>query len=252
MTKDSHQPDYIIRKRRTTSWYWVWATIILILLLGALALGYWLSERQYRSFGSANERLVNIRTQLEEANNSKIHWQQQYQVEHQVTAALKNDIQKLNTQIHNLEKEKQAFLRIFDPNAVESGLQIASFIWESVAGNANQFNFRLMLIQAGQQQRDVSGSFKILLVGKENGKEKSYSLQELEALSQQETQFKFRYVSSHRGTFNIPEGFEPELVRVQATSSGRGGETILQDFPWQVVLQQQIPNENEVENENVG
>lgn len=250
MTKESHQPDYIIRKRRKASWYWSWAGFVLIILLVAIGLGYWLSERQYSGFGSSNERLGNLRTQLDEANNGRIHWQQQYQVEHQVTAQLKDEIQKLNTKIHNLEKEKQAFLRIFDPNAVESGLQIASFVWESVAGKANQFNFRLMLIQAGQQQRDVSGAFSITLVGKEEGKEKTYSLLELEAFSQQDTQFKFRYVGSHRGTFNIPEGFEPELVRVQVTSSGRGGETIVQDFPWQVVSQQQTPNE--VEDNNVG
>jgi len=250
MTKDSYQPDYIIRKRRKATWYWSWAGFVLIILLGSIGLGYWLSERQYRGFGSANERLGNLRSQLEESNNSLIHWQQQYQVEHQVTGQLKKEIQKLNTQIHNLEKEKQAFLRIFDPNAVESGLQIASFVWESVGGKVDEFSFRLMLIQAGQQQRDVSGSYSITLVGKENGKDKSYSLQELEALSLQDTQFKFRYVGSHRGTFNIPENFEPELVRVQVTSSGRGGETLLQDYPWQDSSQQQTPNE--VEENNVG
>ena len=250
MTKDSHQPDYIIRKRRKASWSWSWSAFMLIILLGAIGLGYWLSERQYQGYGSANERLGNLRSQLEESNNSLIHWQQQYQVEHQVTAELKKEIQKLNMQIHNLEKEKQAFLRIFDPNAVESGLQIASFVWESVAGKVDQFNFRLMLIQAGQQQRDVSGSYSITLVGKQDGEDKSYSLQELEALSQQDTQFKFRYVASHRGTFNIPDGFVPELVRVQVSSSGRGGETVLQEYPWQVDSQQQSPNE--VEDNNVG
>ena len=75
MTNNSNQPDYIIRKRRSSSWYWSWLGAILLLMLAAMALGYWLNQRQHTFSDTAQEQFDQLRMQLEDANAGIAHWQ---------------------------------------------------------------------------------------------------------------------------------------------------------------------------------
>ena len=230
MTKDPNQPDHIIRKRRTTTWYWSWAIIILIVLIAAMALGYWLNKRQHGMTATAQQQFQMLKEQLDQAQEGQTHWQQQYQIEHEITQQLKTELDKLHRQNRNLEKEREALQRIFDPDGVESGLQIASFVWEQ--GLDTMYRYRLMLIQAKQQSGSLKGTITISIVGEEAGERKSYSFEQLQGNDSNNNTFDFTYVSTHTGTFQLPEGFEPSFVRVVAATSGRGAKSVLQDFTW--------------------
>jgi type II secretory pathway pseudopilin PulG len=230
MTKDPNQPDYIIRKRRTAQWYWAWTLIIFIVLLAAMALGYWLNKRQHGLTATAKEQFQQLRLQLDEAQSGQTHWQQQYQIEHEITQQLKTELDQMHRENKNLEKEREALQRIFDPDTVESGLQVASFVWQN-EGN-NLYQYRLMLIQAKRQTENLEGTIKISVVGEEAGQRKSYSFDEIKGTDNYNSTFDFTYVSTHTGSFQLPEGFEPKFVRVVAATTGRGAKSILQDFTW--------------------
>ncbi|RDX35273.1 hypothetical protein DZA37_00595 [Kangiella sp. HD9-110m-PIT-SAG06] len=230
MTKDPNQPDYIIRKRRTSRWYWSWASLILVLLLASMALGYWLNKRQHGMTATAKQQFETLQEQLDEAQAGQTHWQQQYQIEHEITQQLKTELDNLHRQNKNLEKEREALQRIFDPDAVESGLQIASFVWEPALGEG--YRYRLMLIQAKRQSSDLKGTITISIVGEEAGERKSYTFEQLQGSDSNNSTFDFTYVSTHMGTFKLPQGFEPSFVRVVAATSGRGAKSVLQDFTW--------------------
>ena len=230
MTKDPNQPDYIIRKRRTAQWYWAWSLIIFIALLAAMALGYWLNKRQHGMTATAKQQFEMIQEQLDEAQEGQTHWQQQYQIEHEITQQLKTELDSLHRQNRNLEREREALQRIFDPDSVESGLQIASFVWEQGLGDV--YRYRLMLIQAKQQSGSLKGTITISIVGEEAGERKSYSFEQLQGNDSNNNTFDFTYVSTHTGSFQLPEGFEPSFVRIVAATSGRGAKSVLQDFTW--------------------
>jgi len=235
MTKDPNQPDYIIRKRRTAQWYWAWSLIIFVALVAAIALGYWLNKRQHGLTTSAKQQFEQIRQQLADAQAGQTHWQQQYQIEHEITQQLKAELDNMHRQNRNLEKEREALQRIFDPETVESGLQVASFVWH-YEGN-NQYQYRLMLIQAKRQTGKLSGKINISIFGEEAGSRKSYNFEELKGTDSHNSTFDFTYVSTHTGSFQLPEGFEPKFVRVVAATSGRGAKSILQDFSWKPTKQ---------------
>ncbi|GAA4361916.1 DUF6776 family protein [Kangiella marina] len=230
MTKDPNQPDYIIRKRRSATWYWVWTFVILVMLLAAMALGYWLNKRQHGMTATAQQQFLVLQEQLGDAQAGQTHWQQQYQVEHEITQQLKAELDKLHRQNRNLEKEREALQRIFDPDAVESGLQIASFVWEQ--GLGGEYRYRLMLIQAKRQSGALKGTITISIVGEEAGERKSYTFEQLQGADSNNQTFDFTYVSTHQGTFQLPQGFEPSFVRVVAATSGRDAKSVLQDFTW--------------------
>lgn len=243
MTNDPNQPDYIIRKRRTSTWYWSWSLVILFALLAAIALGYWLNKRQHGMTTSTKEQFDHLMSQLDEAEAGQTHWQQQYQVEHEITKQLKVELDKLHRKNKNLEREREALQRIFDPDAVESGLQVASFVWEE--SSEGEFRYRLMLIQAKRQTGSLKGNVKISVIGEEAGERKSYDFKEIEGTDSQNGVFDFTYVSTHTGSFTLPEGFKPKFVRVVAATTGRGAKSVLQDFTWKPTNQS-----NEVEQTN--
>ena len=173
---------------------------------------------------------------------------QQYNVEHQVNVELQKNLKQQQQQLRNLQKEQEAFQRIFDPNAIESGLQIASFVWERTS--VTDYSYRLMLIQAKQQVKDISGNFTISVFGEENGNSKNYDFAAIGDLTDTNSQFKFRYISNHQGSFNLPEGFTPTFIRVVATTKGRNAKSILQDFAW--LNEQKHDTQTEVIQSNVG
>lgn len=248
MTNKSNQPDYIIRKRRSSSWYWGWVGVIVLLMLISMGIGYWLNQRQHSFSDTTKEKFAQLSTQLEDANAGIVHWQQQYNVEHQVNIELQKSLKEQQQQIRNLQKEQEAFQRIFDPNGIESGLQIASFVWEQVS--VTDYSYRLMLIQARQQTKDIAGSFTITVFGDENGNAKNYDFTSIGDLTETNSNFKFRYVSNHQGNFNLPDDFKPAFIRVVATTQGRDSTSILQDFAW--LNGQKHDTKTEVVQNNVG
>lgn len=245
MTKDPNQPDYIIRKRRSTTWYWAWTLVILLVLLGAITFGYWLNKRQHGMTATAKEAFTELQQQLEDAEASTAQWQQQYQIEHEITQQLKSDLGQLHQENRNLEKEREALHRIFDPESVDSGLQIASFVWDQVSSNS--YRYRLMLIQAKRQNRSLEGTVTISIVGEEAGESKSYKFKQLKGTDSNNGIFDFTYVSTHTGSFVLPEGFKPRFIRVVAATSGRGAKSILQDFSWKPTNQSDDVEEKNVE-----
>ncbi|AOE50723.1 DUF6776 family protein [Kangiella sediminilitoris] len=233
MAKDPNQPDYIIRKRRSGTWYWAWALVILFLLVAAMIFGYWLNKRQHGMSVTVQERFDELQERLTEAEAGQTHWQQQYQIEHEITQQLKTELDKLHRQKRGLEKEREALQRIFDPDAVDSGLQIASMYWEEAQSNV--FQYRLMLIQAKRQSDSLKGNIKISIVGEEAGERKSYDFDALNGTDSQNGKFDFTYVSSHTGSFEVPDGFKPSFIRVVVATAGRNAQSVLQDFTWKPI-----------------
>ncbi len=230
MTQDDHKPDYVIKKRRSSQWYWAMILLIIAALVAAISLGYWMNQKRYDFSETAEQQYHQLQQSLKEANTSAIRWQQQYEVEKAINQQLRAHTFDLELKLHNRNKEVQAYQRIFDPDSVESGLQIASFNWEPV--NENQYQYRLILIQAKQQTTNISGKYELSLVGTQAGKDKEINFNELEAVTAKERQFRFKFMEARNGSFSIPNDFVPKFIRVIVTSSGRKGKSILQDFSW--------------------
>ncbi len=230
MTQNDHKPDYVIRKRRSSNWYWAISLLIVVALIASGLVGYWLNQKRYDFSETAEQQFNQVQASLEEANAIAVRWQQQYELEKAITKELRQHTFDLELQLHNRKKEVEAFQRVFDPDSVESGLQIASFIWEPIS--PDHFRYRLILSQAKTQTTNISGKYSIELIGSQEGQNKSISFNELESLTDKERQFKFKYMEVRDGLFKLPENFQPKNIRVLVTSSGRNGKTIAQDFVW--------------------
>lgn len=230
MTPQSHKPDYIIRKRRSGNWYWATTLVIFAALAAAAGFGYWMNQKQYDFSETAQEQFEQVQASLNEANSSAVRWQQQYQLEKSINEELRKHTFELELKLYNRNKEVEAFQRIFDPDSVESGIQIANISWEKNA--SNRYQYRLILIQAKQQKLAISGQYELALIGKINDEVQEINLNELESLKDSDRKFRFKYMEVRNGQFELPKGFEPQSIRVSVKTSGRNGKSIVQEFEW--------------------
>ncbi len=96
-----------------------------------------------------------------------------------------------------------------------------------------QFNLRLVLVQAMKHDRTVSGDVTLSIEGSEDGNGKTYALTELvPADANTDWPFSFRYFQDFDRQIVLPDGFTPELVRVEVRSRTRSIASIEETFAW--------------------
>lgn len=131
------------------------------------------------------------------------------------------------------QRDAIAFYRgIVSPEDGRSGLRVQDLV-VSRSGAERQFNVRLVLVQARQHDRKVSGDVNLTVQGQEDGVEKAYSFTELAAgAADTDWPFSFRYFQDFNRQLVLPEGFTPERIRVEVLSKTRSIKSIEESYDW--------------------
>ncbi len=96
-----------------------------------------------------------------------------------------------------------------------------------------EFNLRLVLVQAMQHDRKVSGDVNLSVEGSQDGVEKSYAFTELlPPEASKAWAFSFRYFQDFDRQIVLPDGFTPERIRVEVRSRTRSISSIEESFAW--------------------
>jgi len=96
-----------------------------------------------------------------------------------------------------------------------------------------EFNLRLVLVQAMQHDRKVSGDVNLSVEGSQDGVEKSYAFAELlPPDANKGWAFSFRYFQDFDRQLVLPDGFTPERIRVEVRSRTRSIASIEESFAW--------------------
>lgn len=131
------------------------------------------------------------------------------------------------------QRDAIAFYRgIVSPADGKSGLRVQDL--KLLRGNAErEFVVRLVLVQAKQHDRRVSGEVNLSVEGNQDGEDKSYTFTELiPEKAEKSWPFSFRYFQDFDRQLVLPDGFTPERIRVEVRSKTRSIESIEQSFPW--------------------
>lgn len=131
------------------------------------------------------------------------------------------------------QRDAIAFYRgIVSPADGKSGLRVQDL--KLTRGNAErEFNLRLVLVQAMQHDRKVSGDVNLSVQGNQDGVETVYTLTELNpAESEKGWPFSFRYFQDFNRQLVLPDGFTPERIHVEVHSKTRSIASIEESFAW--------------------
>lgn len=133
------------------------------------------------------------------------------------------------------QRDAIAFYRgIVSPADGASGLRVQDI--KLVAGRSErEFSVKLVLVQAMQHDRRVTGDVVLAIAGEESGEEKTYTYSELRPEDADENwAFSFRYFQDFERQLVLPDGFTPLTVNIEVRSKTRSIGSIEESYAWAV------------------
>lgn len=131
------------------------------------------------------------------------------------------------------QKDAIAFYRgIVSPADGNKGLRVQDL--RLTRGSAErEYNIRLVLVQAMQHDRKVSGNVNLTIEGDQDGIDTTYSYaQLLPEEGKPEWAFSFRYFQDFDRRVILPDGFTPHQVNIEVQSRTRSIASIAESFSW--------------------
>ncbi|MDG2018986.1 MAG: hypothetical protein P8J25_06010 [Porticoccaceae bacterium] len=120
------------------------------------------------------------------------------------------DMQK---QLYRREQELKLYREMLQDNNKSTGLSVGNF--HIVRAGERLFQYDWVVQQKTHEAKNLRVNAKIWVVGIQDGEGKNLSLNEIDAeVDDLPIQLKLKYFSINRGFIKLPEGFNPEFVRV--------------------------------------
>jgi len=152
-------------------------------------------------------------------------------VDSEAYGRVSREIDDLHSQIVELNEELAFYRGIMAPTDGQNGVQVQTVQIEPADGD-RAYRVRLVLVQVGRQDRRISGSLRVAIVGVGAKGSDRLALRAPDD-DGQDLRFAFRYFQILEGEVTLPAGFRPERLDVHLDPAGRGQDEIDLTFPWQ-------------------
>ncbi|GJL82708.1 MAG: hypothetical protein DHS20C01_23420 [marine bacterium B5-7] len=179
-------------------------------------------RRAYRSAIDEMSRLGARNAELEKENETirtnLARIERQLQVDHIAYQTLTAELGESSSYITELREELDFYQSIISPRDNQSGVRIQDFEI-SPRQAANAYDYKLTIVQALKHEQSIVGKARVYIEGVSNGIASRVPLADI---GDSPDNLEFRYFQIIEGGLTLPEGFEPNSVIVQVTSSASG------------------------------
>jgi len=203
----------------------------LIFEFGRISAGYDIVDAA-KDRQAYEERIMALDDEIAALNQEVALLETHREIDREAYKEVEASLMSLQAKIQE-QRDAIAFYRgIVSPADGKSGLRVQDL--KLLRGNAErEFVVRLVLVQAMQHDRKVSGEVNLSVEGNQDGEDKSYTFTELiPDKAEKSWLFSFRYFQDFDRQLVLPDGFTPERIRVEVRSKTRSIESIEQSFPW--------------------
>ena len=132
-------------------------------------------------------------------------------------------------EIVKLREELNFYRNIISPADKKGGLRIQNLYIEPASGAANQFRYKLVLIQALKHEQTINGSasFEIsgVLLG---GQDSTISVP---GTGDRTIKVNFKYFQDIEGQFELPKNFKPRRIKVNVMPTS-GAQAVEESYAW--------------------
>lgn len=210
----------------------------LVLIIGYLVFEFGRINAGYNIVDAANDRqayedrVMVLEDQIIALKQEVALLETHREIDREAYKEVEGSLSSLQAKIQE-QRDAIAFYRgIVSPADGKSGLRVQDL--KLTRGKAErEFNLRLVLVQAMQHDRKVSGDVNLSVEGSENGVETSYTFMQLiPAEADKGWAFSFRYFQDFDRQLVLPDGFTPERIRVEVRSKTRSIASIEESFAW--------------------
>ncbi len=152
-------------------------------------------------------------------------------VDSEAYGRVSREIDDLHSQIVELNEELAFYRGIMAPTEGQTGLRVQTVQIEPADAD-RAYRVRLVLVQVGRQDRRISGSVRVTIVGADANGSDRLALEGPDDKGQ-DLRFAFRYFQILEGEVVLPAGFRPERLEVHLDPAGKGQDELDLTFPWQ-------------------
>ena len=216
--------------------YWVLGAI-LVIIIAALFLGrYWGSkvfDKEMIEKVQLEVRTVDLEAQVLESNRNLGLIKLSAEVD---AVALENTRQEmivLQRQIYRRGEELKLYQDLLQDNNQPKGLSVSDL--NMLAMDDGRFKYRWVARQKTVKMQTLSVYSDMWILGTQNGEAVSLSVDTLDdQVKKLPIKLEFKYFSINQGIIQLPEGFEPEQVRITLRYTWMKEAQSDQKFDWKI------------------
>jgi hypothetical protein len=196
----------------------LWLMVGVILLLAVVAwMGFLYGDK---SHSDDQQYIADLEVELDELS-AELSAKQQALVAIELTAKIdaaaleqtRQQMVDMQKQIYRREQELKLYREMLQDNNGSTGLSVSDFQIEKVGEGLFQYDWVIM--QKTHEAKKLRVNASIWVIGNQNNEVKSLALNEIDAeVDDLPIQLKLKYFFINRGLIRLPEGFNPEFVRV--------------------------------------
>ena len=207
------------------------AAVYLVYEFGRIRAGYNIADAVAAS-RQHDVEIAALEARIAELQQQVVGLRTDRDIERESYGEVEQSLTELQAKIQE-QSDAIAFYRgIVSPADGRAGLRVQD-LKLSRAGDERAFNLRLVLVQAMQHDRKVSGSVNVQVAGSQDGVDRTYDYRELlPAEADAEWPFSFRYFQDFDRQLVLPDGFTPASITVEVLSRTRSIESIEESFAW--------------------
>jgi hypothetical protein len=213
----------------------------LLIIIGIVALtvvavrwtyDYGVSEAGFeRAFATKGQQRLEDDLQQQKAENDELRAslaqaQRAAQMNETAFQELDGALKASSQEIVKLREELNFYRNIISPTDKKVGLRIQSLQLEP--SGANQFRYKLVLIQALKHEHTIYGLAKFEISGADGTEEKVFAIP---GSSDKPIKVNFKYFQDIEGQFELPKNFKPRRIKVSVTPSS-GASAVEESYPW--------------------
>ena len=227
-----------------------WILLLLACVLMAAMVGYAVGMaeqgRRFSMVETSNkallEEVAELRDQKHQARLRLASLESDRAVDTQAMKEARKTIVALETRVSELESDLGFYRNIMSPSEAEKGFQLDRFVLKPT-GQERVFEYALVAIQAGDNERFLSGRLIVTISGTQDGRPLELRLHDVSKDVEDEgIKYRFRYFQDVEGRVMLPEGFQPEEVRIVARGPSRSKPVFEEAWNWEDLLVRESPN----------
>lgn len=224
--------------------FFLWL-LMLLLIAASLAMVRYYTIYDERQTLLSPEQTTELRQQVANLTNENqalqeqlTHYQVSADVDHQAAESVRQQVLQQEQQIGALERSVAVYRMMLSRDYRNpKGISYGTF---TVTRNEkpNEFHLKLAIQKLSEGENDFEGELRWLIVGRENEKEKKYSLHELVPTRENEPALteiiplSFKIFQNIDADVVLPEGFDPVRIELQVTSPRRDATRVDGQLEW--------------------
>lgn len=178
------------------------------------------------------ERIVQLEKERDEYRLKAAQYERASQIDQNVVATVQTDLKALQAERAELRQQVE-FLKSLVSGDITS-LQLIDFKIQKAA-QKNTYGYTLKISKRAKGQDKVQGRLVFNVLGKQGGKAKTLVEDDLK-LSGSSMGMGFQNFQNYKGSFKLPDGFQPESFKVKVEPSGDKFKKFEKSFPWDLVV----------------